>query len=63
MMGYPCKKFLEIFTMSISYLTFKVNNKNDMASHAFLTVFCSIRRPRGIGPTTESNGTAILLLY
>ena len=53
MMGYPCKKLLEIFTMSISYLTFKVNNKNDMAVNAFGDSFCSSQRPSEISQTAE----------
>ena len=32
---------IEIFTTSISFSKFKVNNKNDMAACAFWACFCS----------------------
>ena len=41
------------------YWKSKVNNKNDMAAHAFWAVFCSSQRPSEIIPITENDAAAI----
>ena len=38
---------------------FKENNENDIAAHAFWTVFYSSWRPSQISPTADFNGAAI----
>ena len=43
------------------YLKFKVNNKNDMAAHAFWACFYSSQWPSKISPTAESDAAAIFL--
>ena len=41
------------------YWKSKVNNKNDMAAHAFWAVFCSSQPTDHISPTAENDGAAV----
>jgi hypothetical protein len=57
------KKLIKIFTISIFYLKLKENIENDVAAHAFLSVFCSSRQPSQIGPTAENDSAAVYFPY